>query len=153
MKKQELITLIDFHKPKEKVFKVDQCISSFGHTVVRLPPYMCDLNAIEFAWAQVKNYVRDRNCDGNLSLSRLTQLAEEAEKSVTVNDWVDYCRKVVETERKYWTNDGIVSDAIDNFIISFGEDSENDSDASDSEKTITDYGSDSDDLAQPIEHH
>lgn len=151
MRKEELVTLLAVHKPRDKVFRIDQYISSLGHTVVRLPPYMCDLNPIELVWAQVKNYVRERNCDGILSLNRLQELTEEAIASVTPNDWNIYCNKIEMIENEYWKNDGIVSDVTDRFIISIGGDGSNSD--SDSEFSASDDCSDSDadsDLAQPL---
>jgi transposase len=32
-----------------------------GHTVIRLPPYHCELNPIELVWSQVKGYVARNN--------------------------------------------------------------------------------------------
>lgn len=32
-----------------------------GHTVLRLPPYHCELNPIELAWAMKKTYVKQNN--------------------------------------------------------------------------------------------
>jgi transposase len=39
--------LVETHRPKDKVFKVGQLLKQHGHEVVRLPPNMCELNAIE----------------------------------------------------------------------------------------------------------
>ena len=33
----------------------------YGHEVIRLPPYHCDLNVIELIWADEKNYVAHEN--------------------------------------------------------------------------------------------
>ena len=35
---------------------VDNIAKKYGHEVIRLPPYHCDLNAIELIWADEKNY-------------------------------------------------------------------------------------------------
>ncbi|XP_046675105.1 uncharacterized protein LOC124363847 [Homalodisca vitripennis] len=51
-------------KPPRKIYKIDNLLKEKGHTVLRLPSYMCDLNAIEFVWAQVKQYVRHNNASG-----------------------------------------------------------------------------------------
>ena len=37
---------------------IDNIAKKYGHEVIRLPPYHCDLNAIELIWADEKNYVR-----------------------------------------------------------------------------------------------
>lgn len=63
-RKAVLFEAIQRLKPPNKIYKIDNLLKEKGHTVVRLPPYMCDLNAIEFVWAQVKHYVRDNNASG-----------------------------------------------------------------------------------------
>ncbi|XP_055944327.1 uncharacterized protein LOC129975298 [Argiope bruennichi] len=54
MRKAELFSLIDSNRPKKIVYKIDNLIEKEGHEVIRLPPYHCDLNAIEFVWSSVK---------------------------------------------------------------------------------------------------
>ena len=38
----------------------------YGHKILRLPPYHCELNHIELAWATEKNYVTGENKDMSL---------------------------------------------------------------------------------------
>ena len=41
---------------------VDEIAMRTGHTVyIRLPPYHCELNPIELAWAAEKNFVAKEN--------------------------------------------------------------------------------------------
>ena len=40
----------------------------YGHEILRLPPYHCELNPIELAWAAEKNYVAGENKDMSLDL-------------------------------------------------------------------------------------
>jgi hypothetical protein len=54
MRTEELFLLVKENQPKEKRFQTDQYLSALGHTVLRLPPCMGDLNAIELAWAKVR---------------------------------------------------------------------------------------------------
>jgi transposase len=61
MRKSTLIELINAHKPAEKLFSVNVLLKNHGHTVPRLPPYMCELNVIELAWAKVKHLIRENN--------------------------------------------------------------------------------------------
>lgn len=56
MTKAELLMLIN-NAHKEPVYKIDQLIFSFGHDVIRLPPYHPDLNPIELVWGAIKGQV------------------------------------------------------------------------------------------------
>ena len=49
-----LYDIIKLKKERIKVFELDCLAESKGHSVVRLPPYHCNFNAIEFIWAQIK---------------------------------------------------------------------------------------------------
>jgi hypothetical protein len=44
----------------------DQIFNVHSHTVIRLPPYMCDLNPIELAWVKLKNLIRVNNVSGDV---------------------------------------------------------------------------------------
>jgi transposase len=57
-------------KLKEKIYKTDHILEKYGHTVVTLPPYVCDLNPTELAWAKIKRIVRENNVRGDLSLQK-----------------------------------------------------------------------------------
>ncbi|CAK9824015.1 hypothetical protein ANTRET_LOCUS2252 [Anthophora retusa] len=41
--------------------RVNEIAERKNVTILRLPPYHCELNPIEMIWAQVKNYVAARN--------------------------------------------------------------------------------------------
>ena len=56
----ELYSLIVSSNPVT-VYVIDEIAKAAGHEVVHLPPYHCELNPIEMAWAQVKGYIRVHN--------------------------------------------------------------------------------------------
>ena len=85
------------------MFKIDELLKAHGHIVVRLPPYLCDLNAIEYAGFQVKRYVREHNVSGDMSLTRLKELTIQGLDIVTTQGWGVYCDK----EEEYWDHDGM----------------------------------------------
>jgi transposase len=91
MRKFTLFSLVEKIRPKEKAYHIDTLFAAHGHTVIRLPPYMCELNPIGLAWRQIKGYVRSHNTAGDMSLTRLQELVQEAIKCVTKEDWVGYC--------------------------------------------------------------
>jgi hypothetical protein len=109
------------------------------------------ITAIQLAWAKVKNYVRNATTEGNLTLKRLKELTEDAFKTVTKQDWIGYCGHVHKLELQYWEKDGIVSDVIDEIVISLGDETDSSSSESDTSeaKPESDDGNDSD-LTQPL---
>jgi hypothetical protein len=56
-----LYSLIKFHKPQFKTFKIDALLAEHGHSALRLLPYHPDLNPIELIWVSVKEYVARKN--------------------------------------------------------------------------------------------
>ena len=47
MTKAELYDLVEMHKPQYETSAIDCLLADHGHTAVRLPPYLPDLNPIE----------------------------------------------------------------------------------------------------------
>lgn len=46
MLKPQLYKLIKLHEEQYKIFSIDKILSEHGHDVLRLPPYLPDLNPI-----------------------------------------------------------------------------------------------------------
>lgn len=133
MRKNDLYKLILPLKPKEKTYRIDNMLSGSGHVVIRLPPYMCDLNAIELAWSKIKRIVRDTNVTGDLSLTKLRETTKNAIQEVTRQDWAGFCHHVANLEAEYWEKDGVVPDVIDQISINLNTDSDSEAGGSDSE--------------------
>lgn len=55
--RKELYRIAKMNKNKYKTYIVEEMASSRGISVLRLPPYHCELNPIELIWAQVKGEV------------------------------------------------------------------------------------------------
>ncbi|XP_046970607.1 uncharacterized protein LOC124537763 [Vanessa cardui] len=116
--KPELYLLIKGHKPPKK-YTVDKLITDHGHEIVRLPPYNCDLNPIEYIWILVKQRVSDKNVE-QLE-SKVEQLTLEALQTITPADWKKELNHVKRLEEEYWRKDRLVDEL---FIINTGDDSE-----------------------------
>nr|CAH7723878.1 unnamed protein product [Callosobruchus chinensis] len=71
-RKFELFELVLLHRPppEQKNYVVDRIIREHGHTPLRTPPYMCELNPIELAWAKLKFIVRSHNITGDFNITR-----------------------------------------------------------------------------------
>jgi hypothetical protein len=128
MRKFTLFSLVVTIRPKEKVYHIDTLFAAHGHTVIRLPRYMCDMNHIELAWRQIKDYVISHNTAGDMSLTRLQKLVQEAIKGVTKEEWACYCRYVTNIENTYWEKDVIMENVIHDVIINLGDTDSGDED-------------------------
>lgn len=148
MRKSDLHEKIEKVRPKNKIYAVDTLLQLNGHEVLRTPPYMCDLSAIELAWSKLKYFIRSHNTAGDFSLTRLQQILSEGLAAITPEDWSSYSRHVINIESEYWQKDGILEDAIDRIIVSVGGCDEDDTDLSSdgSDESVSDS-----DLARPLE--
>lgn len=149
--KAELMSRIPEHlRQAAKIYKIDKTAEEFGHTVLRLPPYHCDLNPIELVWAKVKNEVARVNSD--YTLKTVEVLLNDALNNVSAEDWRKAVDHVKAVEDVMWDLEAISDDIQDNFVINLAEDSETENDSisgSDGEHQDVDEDSE-DDLALPL---
>ena len=123
--KRELYNLIRSSNFKPK-YAVDEMARAAGHEVVHLPPYHCELNPIELAWSQVKRHIKDNN--RLFTLSAVKDLSQEGFQKVDSSLWkklVEHVRR--EFEGKYWVDDGLQEEHIEEFIIRLGGDGDDES--------------------------
>ena len=59
--RSELRTLRKKYQMDKTSKVIDNIAKKYGHEVIRLPPYHCNLNATELIWADEKNYVAHEN--------------------------------------------------------------------------------------------
>ncbi|XP_055951567.1 uncharacterized protein LOC129987633 [Argiope bruennichi] len=142
MRKPDLYDLVVSHAPPFKMSCVDEILKANGHDVLRIPPYHCDLNAIEMAWSSTKRYVRDRNINGELNITTLRDLTINGLLNVTKNEWKSFCDHVKKVEKKYWEIDNLVEQTIDEINFVVGDDSD-DSKATTSAESDFEYNSES----------
>lgn len=87
----------------EKTFVVDELAGVKGHQVLRLPPYYCQFNPIEYVWSKVKNELRKNNLRPRLNgeiVSNVRKIIEELEtKSETL--WQNCIVHVISKEQEY----------------------------------------------------
>ncbi|KAL4101231.1 hypothetical protein QTP88_021251 [Uroleucon formosanum] len=110
MKRVELLKIVGEIKRKYSSYIIDDIAKAAGHTVLRLPPYHCEFNPIELAWAMVKKYVKTNNT--TYKLDDVRQLLNTAVERVTKENWENFIRHVIE-EDKIMKVDDIMDEIID----------------------------------------
>lgn len=72
-------------KDKYQQCVVDEMAVAQGITALWLPPYHCDLNPIEFTWAQVKGYAAKNN--KTFKMTQVKQLILESINNISADKW------------------------------------------------------------------
>ncbi|CAK1595891.1 unnamed protein product [Parnassius mnemosyne] len=111
MTKPQLYELIKRNKPAPE-YEIDNLMKSHGHAILRLPPYHCDLNAIEMIWSSMKRNIADKNVGKSNVL--MPQLIEDAFNKITPVQWKNICNHVKKIENEYRLKDAYLDEP---FII------------------------------------
>lgn len=125
MLKTELYNLIKLNKPHYKSYEIDLLLNEHGHDVLRLPPYHPDLNPIELVWESLKRYVLDRNV---FTLKQIETLCDQFFNEFTVDEWILRCKHSKQIEDDFISQEPLMDEVIDEFVINLQEDSDSDSD-------------------------
>uniref|UniRef100_A0A2A4J699 Tc1-like transposase DDE domain-containing protein n=1 Tax=Heliothis virescens TaxID=7102 RepID=A0A2A4J699_HELVI len=126
MVKVQLYEIIKEHKETPK-YEADQLLEAHSHKVAILPPYHCELNAIEFMWSLVKRRAAGKNI--RQEANNVVKLTEEAFQSITIEDWQKQCEHVRHIEDKLSERDGWMDAEMDRFIIEVNDESDTESDS------------------------
>ncbi|XP_023723408.1 uncharacterized protein LOC111873159 [Cryptotermes secundus] len=122
MLKKEFLCTVEQHKSAYMSYVKDKMAKSANKTVLRIPPYHCELNAIELVWAQIKGYVAARN--KTFTIREVKELLEEAVTKVSPNDWDKCVRHVIQkVENEMWKLDNIREECEERLAIDLNEDS------------------------------
>lgn len=85
----------------DKQYFVDEYLKNEGITVLRLPPYYCELNPIEFIWAQVKRRLTKNNINP-IKMADPKGFIEKAIGEIGPTEWKNCVQHVVsKVEAKY----------------------------------------------------
>ncbi|CAI6376480.1 unnamed protein product [Macrosiphum euphorbiae] len=128
MLKPELLAKVRELKPREKSYVIDNLANNAGHTVLRLPPYHCEFNPIELAWAMVKGYVKRENT--TFKANDVRQLLYTAIDRVTPENWQNFIKHLIDEENNIWKVDDIMDEIIDGMepcVLTITGDTSNDS--------------------------
>lgn len=99
--KPELIEILRKIAP-EPIYAIDEIAASFGHKVLRTPPYHPELQPIETCWGVTKNHV-SRNCD--FTVKNLIKQLDCGFNKVTAKTCEKIIAKVRTIEDDFWTTD------------------------------------------------
>lgn len=99
--KPELIEVLKKLAP-EPQFIIDEIAQSYGHEVIRTPPYHPELQPIEICWGIVKNHVA-RHCD--FTMNNLIEQLDSGFDKVTSNTCKKIIKKIRKVEDVFWTED------------------------------------------------
>jgi len=116
MVKEQLLERVHILKPQYNEYVIDELAKSTNKTVLRLPPYHCELNPIELAWASVKNYVGMKN--RTFKLNEVKKLLEEGVERVTPDMWKNFVGHIIKVEEKFWQVDFISNELLDAEVTS-----------------------------------
>ena len=87
----------------------------YGHEILRLFPYHCELNPNELAWAAEKNYITGENKD--MSLDSVEKLFRKKKEKLPDNFWRKCVEHVEKIEENYWESDRIQDNKVEQLII------------------------------------
>lgn len=99
--KAELVELLSKLSP-EPIYAIDEIAKSFGHKVLRTPPYHPELQPIETCWGIVKDHV-SRNCD--FTMANLIEQLNQGFEKVTASTCEKIIKKVRGKEDEFWVTD------------------------------------------------
>lgn len=106
----QLLEMVKRVKPRHDKYVIDELAKQYDCIILRLPPYHCELNAIELAWPLVKNYVSMNNT--TFKLADVKQLLIEGVERVKPTMWKNFISQTKAEEDKLWKIDYIVDDLL-----------------------------------------
>ncbi|XP_054720594.1 uncharacterized protein LOC129230218 [Uloborus diversus] len=121
MLKVELLNLVSNVRSIYEEYRVDKLVAFHGHTVLRLPPYHCELKPIENIWSVVKGKVAAEN--KTFKEKEVEELTKEAIKTVSAETWKNCVSHIIKEEELMWELDGMSDSTVENFVINFDPES------------------------------
>lgn len=130
--KPEIYSLIKENKPK-KEFVVDKLIDAWGHVVLRLPPYHCNLNPIELLWANIKSDVANNN--SSFKLDDMKRITDQAIRKIPLDTIQKTFNHTEGIEKEYWKKDGLSkSPIVQKIVINVQDNTSSESSSSSSDE-------------------
>ncbi|XP_060846258.1 uncharacterized protein LOC132925918 [Rhopalosiphum padi] len=108
---RELLDIVKKIKPQHEKFVIDEIANAQNKTILRLPPYHCELNPIELAWSSIKNHVRMNNT--TFKLPDVKKLLIEGIERVDADMWKNFIRHTILEENRFWEIDDIMDEVFE----------------------------------------
>lgn len=130
--KIRLMEIVKRIKPRFNKYVIDEYVKTKNMTILRTPPYHCELNPIELAWSSVKRYVKSNN--STFRLPDVKQLLEDGVNQCTPEMWNNFVEHTLKEEDRFWRVDLTVDDVMEDENINkhimtiTGDTTESDSD-------------------------
>ena len=119
----------------EKTSKiVEEIAKKYGHEVLWLPPYHCELNAIELIWGDEKYYAAHEN--KSMTIEGVEKLFRKRRGEINEEICRNCIQHVRSVEDRYWEMDRIMDQKMDKLMFSVAD--------SDDESDIEVFSSDDD---------
>jgi transposase len=99
--KPELVEILKKLAP-QSTYAIDEIARSYGHEVIRTPPYHPELQPIETCWGVVKNHIA-RNSD--FTMKNLLEQLDAGFAKVTDKTCAEIIKNVRKIEDDFWTED------------------------------------------------
>ena len=106
------------HRNEKNANVVEKIVKTYGMEVLRLPPYHCELNAIELIWADEKNFVARENKE--MTIERVETLFRKRREEISADTCKNCIKHAHFVEEEYWKTDRIMDKKLEKFLISVG---------------------------------
>ena len=117
--RSELWILCKRHRVEKTSKIVEEIAKKYGHEVLRLPPYHCELNAIELIWGDEKNYVAREN--KSMTIEGVEKLFRKRRDEINKEICQNYIQHVRSVEDRYWEMDRIIDQKMDKLLFSVSD--------------------------------
>ena len=126
MKKPAIYELIKSEKQQVDLsYTVDSILQEKRHSVIRLPPYHCELNPIEMLWGDLKSYIASEN--RTFKKEDVRDLIRKGLQRIDQKKWEKACIHVEKLEHDWSKRDNIQHTPVNPVIVEL-DDSDDDSD-------------------------
>ena len=117
--RSELWVLCKRHRVEKTSKIAEEIAKKYGHEVLPLPPYHCELNAIELIWGDEKNDVAREN--KSITIEGVKKLFRKRRSKINKDICRNFIQHVRSVEDRYWEMDRIIDQKMDKLMFSVGD--------------------------------